>query len=333
MRFLPKILVILFVCLSIQTAKAEWSKQDSKTFAWLRSIHFFDENTGWIGGSNGTFLTTKDGGENWEKTEKFTDDTILNIYFKDKNIGWLLCERDIFSLGTKSPSYLMKTNDGGENWERIEFKNEQRRRITNLFFADSGFGLAIGEMGILYGLGDDNQTWKQMSSPSSYLMLDGVFTDNLHGTMVGGGGTILFTEDAGASWDAALVADNSRKKLNSVFFINKKNGWTVGSNGKIYQTVNGGRYWRLQRTNSTKNLNDVFFADSAEGWAIGDNGTILYSTTAGNTWQEIDSKSRHKLEKIFFVGKKGWIIGFGGTILKYETQNKSAQSRPKFKTR
>ncbi len=333
MRFLPKILVIVFIFTSIQTARAEWVKQNVNTLAWLRAIHFVDENTGWIGGSRGTFLFTNDGGENWQQTAKFTDDTILQIFFKDNETGWLLCERDIFNLGPRSPSYLMKTNDGGKNWERIEFKNDQRRRLTNMFFAGNGFGLAIGETGTLYGLEDDDRTWKQMPPPSSYLMLAGVFTDNLHGTIVGGGGTVLFTEDAGASWDLATLADNSRAKLNSVFFINKQSGWTVGSGGKIYQTVNGGKYWRLQRTNTTKNLNDIFFKDTAEGWAVGDDGTILHTQTAGNVWREAGSKAKHKLEKIYFNGKKGFIIGFGGTLLTYETQKENNGRRPKFKTR
>jgi photosystem II stability/assembly factor-like uncharacterized protein len=333
MRLLTKIFIVLFALGLIQTARAEWVKQNSNTLAWLRAIHFADENAGWIGGTRGTFLTTKDGGDTWEQASKFTDDTILDIFFKDRETGWLLCERDIFDLGARSPSYLLKTTDGGGSWERIEFKNERRRRITKIFFAGSGFGLAIGETGTLYGLEDDNRSWKPLASPSSYLMLDGTFTDNLRGTIVGGGGTILFTEDAGASWDAAFISDKSNSKLNSVFFVNGRSGWAAGSKGKIFQTINGGKYWRLQKTNTSKNLNDIFFADTAEGWAVGDEGTILHTTTGGNVWREAASKSAHKLEKIFFKNGRGWIIGFGGTLLTYETQKETDARRPKFRTR
>jgi photosystem II stability/assembly factor-like uncharacterized protein len=332
MRFLAKTLLLIFIFASFQTVRAEWIKQTINTFSWLHTVHFIDQNTGWIGGSRGTLLATTDGGQTWQQQPKFTDDKIREVFFWDKMTGWILCEKDIFSLGASSPSYFMKTTNGGKTWERIDFENKQRRRITKMFFARNGFGLAIGETGALLGLEDDNLTWRRLAPPSRYLMLDGVFTDNLKGMVVGGGGTILFTEDAGASWNQAYVADDARPKLNSVFFVNTRNGWTVGSQGKIYQTGNGGKYWRLQRTNTTRNLNDVFFSDALEGWVVGDDGMILHTTTAGSVWQEVDTASKHKLEKVFFIGKKGWIVGFGGTLLAYQAAGKSDAKRPKFRT-
>lgn len=333
MRFLSKIFVTLLLVTMAQTIQAEWVKQNVNTFAWLRSIHFVDAETGWIGGSGGTLLKTVDGGKTWKQESKFMDDSIREVFFSDKNIGWILCERNIYSLGTKAPSYLMKTSNGGKTWDRIEFNNKQKQRITKIFFATSGFGLAIGETGALFGLEDNNRTWKKLAAPSGYLMLDGIFTDNLNGTIVGGGGTILFTEDAGASWNQAFVADKNKVKLNSVHFVNKRNGWAAGSKGKIYHTFNGGKYWRLQKSKTDRNLNDVYFLNTAEGWAVGDDGTILHSKSAGNIWEKVDSKSIHKLEKIYFNGKKGWIVGFGGTILSYEKDNKSYAKRPKFRNR
>lgn len=313
----------MFILVSVQTAKAEWIKQDVNTLSWLHTIHFVNAEKGWIGGSGGTLLATEDGGKTWKQMPKITSDNIREILFQNKNTGWLLCERDVYSLGTKSPSYLLKTIDGGTSWEKIEFDNKQRQRITSIFFAASGFGLAIGETGALFGLKDDNYTWNKLSPPSSYLMLDGVFTDNLNGAIVGGGGNIFFTEDAGASWNQAFVADQAKAKLNSVYFINKKNGWAAGSKGKIYQTINGGKYWRLQATNTNANLNDVYFANTAEGWAVGDDGTILHSATAGNVWTNVKIRSKHKLEKVVFNGKKGWIVGFGGIVLVYDAENKN----------
>ncbi len=333
MRFLSNILILVIVFALFQTVSAEWAKQEVGTLSWLRSIHFVDSNTGWIGGSKGTLLSTRNGGDTWERIPKFTDDTIRDVFFLDKNTGWILCERSIFNLGRKAPSYLMKTNDGGKKWERFEFENKQRQRMTKIFFAKNGFGLAIGETGALFGLEDDNQSWKKLAAPSSYLMLDGVFTDDLNGAIVGGGGIILFTEDAGASWNQAYKSGDTKSKLNSVFFANKRNGWTAGSNGKIYHTINGGKYWRLQKTNTARNLNDVFFTDTAEGWAVGDNGTILHTTTAGNIWRQMTRRSTHKLEKVFFNGKIGWIVGFGGTILKYEKGIARKTRRPEFRTR
>ncbi len=318
MRITAKLIFVFLLLLLAQTASAEWRKQSVNTLAWLRSVHFVDAKTGWIGGSKGTLLKTVDGGDTWIKRPGITSDTIRQIVFADKNHGWLLCERDIYNLGQAESSYLMRTADGGKIWHRVDLENNQRQRITRIFFAKNGFGLAIGETGVLFGLKDDNQTWKKLSLPSTYLMSDGVFLDEFRGTIVGGGGTILFTEDAGITWNRALINGKSSPRFSALYFNGGRVGWAVGSSGSVFQTFNSGRAWRAQKSGTTERLNDVVFLDSAEGWAIGDEGVILHTTTAGNIWQKIDSRSTHKLESIDFNRSNGWIVGFGGTILKYE---------------
>ena len=330
------ILFLFFVC--FQTARADWAKQESSSLAWFYDIYFLTENKGWIAGSGGTILTTIDGGKTWKKERDFTSDTIREVYFTDENNGWLLCERDIYSLGSFAPSYVLKTSDGGARWERIEFGgSDKRKKIAKIFFNEKGSGAAIGEGGVYFALDDNKKTWKKMPSTVRYLMLDGIFTDDSHGTMVGAGGTILFTEDAGLSWNKSSVfGSNSTAKLNSVFFINQKTGWTVGTQGKIYQTFTGGKVWREQNSPTAKDLTDVVFCNTAEGWAVGEEGLILHTTTAGNIWKIVEPKVKHKLEKVFFIGKKGWAVGFGGTILSYTentAKNIESSTAPKLKTR
>ena len=326
MNFVKNIVVFLLCLICFQTANADWVKQNSNTLAWLRTVYFVNEKIGWIGGSSGTFLTTRDGGNSWVQTEKFTGDSIRQIYFTDKNNGWLLCERDVFSRGANSVSYLLKTSNGGADWEKIEFTNNGRVRIAKIFFAENGLGFAVGESGTIFILQDDAKTWKKQPSPVRNLLLDGVFIDKRNGVMVGGGGNIFFTDDAGISWNRSNISGAPNVKLNSVFFVNKNAGWATGSEGRIFQTVSGGKNWREQKTNTTVNVNDIYFRDTSEGWAIGDEGTILQTTTGGNVWTKVDLKIRHKLEKLFAVGTNIWAVGFGGTILRYDVsrQNKTA---------
>ncbi|MGI8640995.1 MAG: WD40/YVTN/BNR-like repeat-containing protein [Pyrinomonadaceae bacterium] len=334
MNLLRKILLVFLFLVCFQTAKAGWVKQEANTLAWLHDVYFINENKGWIAGSGGTLLATADGGKVWKKIINFTEDNIRQVYFTDENNGWLLCERNIYNRGANSPSYLLKTSDGGKSWETINFTGNGRERIVKIFFNKNGFGLAVGEAGALSALQNDKKTWKKSPSPMRYLLLDGVFTDDSHGAIVGAGGTILFTEDTGLSWNPATVSGKSDAKLNSLFFINQKTGWTVGTNGKIYQTLNGGKFWREQNSTISLNLTDVFFNTTSEGWAVGDEGTILHTTTAGNVWASENTKSKHKLEKVFFIGEKGWIVGFGGTILNYDTTKiNNFSTKPQLKQR
>ena len=313
-------LVLFLFVVCFQTAGASWTKQESNTLAWLRDVYFLNEKTGWIAGSNGTLLTTSNAGVSWHKAKSFTQDTLLQVYFTDENNGWLLCERDLYSLGANAASYLLKTSNGGATWEKIEFTGGKgRERIVRIFFSKEKKGFAVGGSGALFTEQEDGKTWKKTPLPVINAIFDGFFTDGSRtATIVGTGGTILLTENGGATWNKASVTGNQKGKLNSVFFINQKNGWTVGAEGKIYHTINGGHLWYEQNSTVLKDLTNVFFNNTAEGWAVGDEGTILHTTTAGNVWTKIDSSVNHKLEKIFFVGKRGFAVGFGGTILLYE---------------
>jgi photosystem II stability/assembly factor-like uncharacterized protein len=330
MSLAAKILVCFLLLICFQTANAEWQKQKSNTLAWLRDVYFLNEKTGWITGSGGTFLETKDGGETWRQTDKFTNDAILQVYFADERNGWLLCERDVYNRGASMPSYVLRTRDGGAKWEKLEFAVSGRERIAKLLFDPKGaIVTAFGEGGAFFSLAEDGKTWKKTETAIKYLLLDGMFSGETSGAVVGAGGTVLFTENGGASWNKANVFAAQSAKLRSVFFINQKTGWSVGANGVILQTLSGGKTWRELKSGTTKDLNDVFFLNSAEGFTVGDEGLILQTTTAGNVWNPVNSNARHRLEKVFFTGKKGWAVGFGGTILRYNETGEQAPMKMK----
>jgi photosystem II stability/assembly factor-like uncharacterized protein len=329
MTFIKKISVLLVCLVCFQAANADWAKRNLKTLAWLQDVYFLDDKKGWIAGSDGTFLETFDGGDSWRQTEKFTSDTIRQVYFSDKRTEWLLCERNVYNRGTRLLSYILQTTDGGANWEKVEFADDGRGRVAKIIFNENGAALAIGEGGAIFTPDGENKGWEKMPFFIKYLLLDGVFTDKSNGAIVGAGGSILFTENGGASWNKAGIYGDKTAKLHSVFFVNQKNGWAVGANGKIFQTISGGKNWREQNSGTTKNLNDIFFVDTAEGFAVGDEGAILHTRTAGNAWETTFSGVKHKLEKITFAGNKGWAVGFGGTVLFYDRNAKAEKTASK----
>ena len=329
MRIISKIkiilpLLILLACVS--GAFAGWTRRDVKSLAWLRSMYFLDEKTGWIGGSGGAFFTTADG-ENWTEAAKFTNATIRDIYFSDKNNGWLLCERDVFNLGRDAPSYLLQTTDGGKNWKKFDFEENRRERIAKIFFNRDQIGFAVGESGALFALEDAPQKWKRQPAQTRFLLSDGTFFQNRRGVIVGGGGTILFTEDAGLTWDKATVFGASSPKFNAVFFIDDKSGWTVGADGKIFQSINGGKSWREENNRIAKELNDIFFISNAAGFAVGQDGLILSTTTAGNIWTPMETPLTHNLERVWMFKDQGWAIGFGGTVLHYTPRDAAPEKQ------
>lgn len=313
---LSRIILVSVLCIFLsQTVFADWVKQESGTLAWLHSIYFVDDDNGWIVGSNGTLLSTRDGGRTWQKEKTKTGDTFRDVYFADRQNGWILCERSVYRSGGARPSYLMRTWNGGKDWESVDFA-EGKERMVRFFFSRNGTGFAIGEGGVILQMQNDNENWKRLPLPIRYLILDGMFTDELNGILVGGGGTILNTTNGGATWNEPRFPLRSvRTKLNAIDFVDRKTGWAAGGKGKIVSTNDGGKVWREQTSNVTADLFDIAFVDARIGFAVGDSGTIVRTENAGATWRLEATGSKHKLERVSFSGDRGFAVGFGGTIL------------------
>jgi photosystem II stability/assembly factor-like uncharacterized protein len=294
----------------------EWVKQKTNSLAWFKDVFFVNEKRGWIVGTDGALLSTVDGGAAWVQAQKSTTDAFLQVYFTDENTGWLLCERNIYALRPKATSYLLKTTDGGRNWDHIDFESAGRERVTRLVFDRSGGAIAFGEGGLFYRLQEDGVTWKRSRTAYHFVLLDGAFGDNDIGAITGAGGTIVFTENSGLSWEKATILGNTDTRINSIFFVGPNNAWAVGTNGAIFHSA-GGRLWRQQASGTRANLNDVYFTSVTNGWAVGDDGIIVRTRDSGRTWRESASHVTHKLERITFAGDRGWAVGFGGTILTY----------------
>jgi len=326
-KFSKIIILVVLVC-GFQTVRADWVKQTTNSFAWYKDIHFVGQK-GFIVGTDGVMLSSDDSGSTWTSRKKFTNDSFLQVHFTDQNTGWLLCERNIYSRGKNATSYLRKTIDGGKNWEKIEFEDGGRERVTRLLFHQDGRANAFGEGGVFFKLQDDGLTWKKSKTAIHYLLLDGSFGSDTVGAIVGTGGTIMFTEDAGFTWEKATLIGDTDTRFNAIYFAGPKGAWAVGTQGRIFRNNGGGRLWRQQESTVTANLNDVYFSNEKSGWAVGDNGIIVRTRDGGATWTDVASKTTHRLEKITFVDGQGWAIGFGGTLLLYTDGPANTDRGPK----
>lgn len=306
------VLILLFLPFESQAA---WTRVESGTLAWLRSVFFLNESSGWAVGSGGTFLITSNGGKTWKQIGRITNDTLRDVYFFDERHGWLLCERDRYTSGKLSLSYLLKTEDGGATWERLDLDGVGDR-LVRFAFAKDGSGVAMGEGGAIWQLQGDGVSWIRKELPIRYLILDGQFLTDSRSVLVGGGGTVLISKEKD-EWVPSEQGPNTKSRLNSVFFLNENLGWTVGTNGQIYKTDNGGRSWISQASGLTSTLVDVYFADSQRGFVVGESGRILETSDGGATWISQFTGVRGIFERVAFVGRTGVAVGHGGLIMRY----------------
>lgn len=77
----------------------------------ISGIHFFDENTGIVGGGNGSeqILKTTDGGESWQVKHTQPGGLLQSIYFEEDGTGW--------ACGNNGR--VITTTDFGETWEAV----------------------------------------------------------------------------------------------------------------------------------------------------------------------------------------------------------------------
>lgn len=335
---------LLILTLSVNAAGA-WTKQNSRSFAWLHAVYFLNENQGWAVGSKGALLVTNDGGQGWRALPHPTEDALLDVYFADAQNGWLVCERNIYDLKTndEARTYLLRTADGGTSWTKINVVGlDVDARLVRALFTRDGRGWTFGEAGALFTTRDGGVSWERQRVPTRHLLLGGAFLNGAQGWLVGAGATILQTTDGGATWHADTIVGVSSQtsatekqpvRLTAASFVDQWHGWAVGAAGRIFITNDGGRAWHEQQSNVRADLSDVKFVDAVEGWAVGAEGTLIHTTDGGLHWVSQPSGTTHALERLCFVGHtRGWAVGFGGTIITY-TANAAAPQRPDLKTR
>jgi photosystem II stability/assembly factor-like uncharacterized protein len=109
-------------------------------------------------------------------------------------------------------------------------------------------------------------------------------------------------------------SSGTTNSLVDVCFTSTNTGTTVGANGTILHTTNGGTTWISQSSGTTNHLWGVHFNNANSGWAVGANGTILHTTNGGTTWISQSSGTTAGLSDVFFDSNAGWAVGWNGTI-------------------
>lgn len=128
---------------------------------------------------------------------------------------------------------------------------------------------------------------------------------------VGDHGIVLLSDDGGASYRQAKSVP-TRATLNSVVFVDEKEGWAVGHWGVVLHTGDGGDTWSLQRSDFTVDqpLFTVWFRDRQTGFAAGLWSLMLSTQDGGKTWNQVKIpapagalKGDRNLFQIFSDGK------------------------------
>jgi len=175
---------------------------------------------------------------------------------------------------------------------------------------------------------------------------------------VGQRGHILYSDDAGKTWQQAAVPVSS--DLNAVYFPTAKHGWAVGNDGVILHSSDAGLTWskqldgrqigelvlkhystlaaaepgneqwtilaaagqRLVDEGADKPFLDVWFADEQLGYAVGVFNLILRTTDGGQSWTPFQDRTDNPqglhLNAIAATGDALYIAGEQGLLRKWD---------------
>ncbi|MDE0016273.1 MAG: YCF48-related protein [Candidatus Poribacteria bacterium] len=291
-----------------------WESQSSPSHL-LVGVCAVSSEEGYVVGDRGAILRTEDGGVVWNAQDSRTTECFGAAHFISAQKGWAVAEAGV----------VLQTTNGGTVWERQTSGTQQD--LLGVFFVDEKTGWCVGSGGEIIYTDNGGKTWNQQKSGTTWNLFDVHFTSKQRGWAVGMNGTMLSTVDGGTNWKLASI---SRQHpfffLDAVTFVSPEIGWVVGldlrslgMDGLILHTENGGKTWQRQESYTKNFLDDVFFISETEGWIVGKEGRVLHTKDSGQNWRPQRTDTRTDLKSIYISStNSGWVVGQNGTILKYE---------------
>jgi photosystem II stability/assembly factor-like uncharacterized protein len=152
---------------------------------------------------------------------------LSQIFFVDRYTGF---------AASLSPQILLKTTDGGKNWQTQQLNI---RWATAMYFVDA----QNGWIGTTTGL---SSTFER-------------------------GAPVFRTSDGGLSWTCQDTLPDLF--LKAIHFVDGNSGWVAGQH-KIFHTVDGGVTWKVA-LNTDNVLVDLCFVNVSHGWALGFQGEVF----------------------------------------------------------
>ena len=131
---------------------------------------------------------------------------------------------------------------------------------------------------------------------------------------------VLFAAIAGpASAQPATPYEDAA--IHAVQFIDKDEGWSVGDDGAIWHSIDGGKAWERQKSGTRACLKSVHFQNPYTGWAVGrletpangpSIGVMLKTSDGGLKWEEVGTNVLPGLHFVRFINdKNGFVCGDG----------------------
>ena len=261
--------------------------------AW--TVFFLNAETGFVGsGSGNSIARTSDGGITWDLVFNDPRFGIYSIDFKDQSTGFATTNAYDLDTITELNSSILKTTNGGFNWEIIY--TEEYGNLYNVNFTNGNTGYVSGEGQDLIKTTNAGESWFSLPIGFDQIFIHSFYLNNDTGYLSSSSGLFIKTTNGGNNWNTIGLPEYF---WGDIFFFNENKGVLAGRNGRILRTTNAGVQWTANiDQNSIGNLTDIDFYDG-KGMICSSKGIILRTT--GESWENILVDSTLGFRKITFA--------------------------------
>lgn len=190
------------VVLRTNDGGSTWSPQTIDTVAPLRSVSFADANTGWAVGNGGVIVATKDGGATWSVQTNPDTVNLNSVFAVSTQLAVAVGKAPILPGGQKVAPRLLRTDDGGTTWSRIELLlSDSLSELRDVWFADNQTGFIVGTNSLLYTSVDAGRSWDTTALDALGDLNSVMFSSPASGSIAGSSGRVLGVSTNPVEWN------------------------------------------------------------------------------------------------------------------------------------
>ncbi len=191
--------------------------------------------------------------------------------------------------------------------------------------------IVVGERGHIALSSDYGSTWQQAKNVPTRTTLTAVSMFQQHVWAVGHDTTILYSSDAGTTWELQFEDKERQMPLLDVMFINESDGFAIGAYGTYLTTHDGGENWNdsLISHEQDYHLNKIISIDEFKYFVVAEAGNAYKSLDAGKTWNYVELPYSGSMfgavyydEQLILYGLRGNVLvsdDFGETFIQIES--------------
>jgi photosystem II stability/assembly factor-like uncharacterized protein len=144
------------------------------------------------------------------------------------------------------------------------------------------------------------------------------FIDSTRGTIAAEAGTIVRTDDGGASWEKVYPVGPVYAQYRDIDFVDDTHGWIIGRRGVI-RTEDGGSTWLKIDKDLESAGQSIDMIDRQWGWMVGKFGQVWRTFDGGVHWESVPAlgdleglsgDEKPDLRSVCFIdADHGWAAG------------------------